>query len=52
MKILRKLLLWLIIVPVAAVLAMQLYFFIQIWWWVDHNPESTSFMRHQRDLLQ
>lgn len=52
MKILRKLLLWLIVVPVAVVLVMQLYFFIQIWWWVDHNPESTSFMRHQRDLLQ
>ncbi len=52
MNILRKLLLWLIAVPVAIVLAIQLYFFVQIWWWVDHNPASTSFMRHQRDLLQ
>jgi monofunctional biosynthetic peptidoglycan transglycosylase len=52
MKILRKLLLWLIVVPLAIVLALQLYFFVQIWWWVDHNPGATSFMRHQLSLLQ
>jgi monofunctional glycosyltransferase len=48
----RKLLLWLILLPIAIVLAMQLYFFVQIWWWVDHNPESTSFMRQQLAVLQ
>jgi monofunctional biosynthetic peptidoglycan transglycosylase len=52
MKVLRKLLLWLIVMPIAIVLAIQLYFFVQIWWWVDHNPDSTSFMRHQRTVLQ
>jgi len=52
MKTLRKLLLWLIVGPLAIVLAMQAYFFVQIWWWVDHNPESTSFMRRQLSVLQ
>ena len=52
MKILRKWFLWLIIALVAVVLLVQLYFFVQIWWWVDHNPESTSFMRQQLSVLQ
>ncbi len=47
-----RILFWLILVPVIAVLALQLYFFVQIWWWVDHNPGSTSFMRQQRSVLQ
>ncbi|MGE5623230.1 MAG: monofunctional biosynthetic peptidoglycan transglycosylase, partial [Bacillota bacterium] len=51
MNKLRKLLPWLVILPVLFVLVMQLYFFLQIWWWVDHNPESTSFMRHQLSVL-
>jgi monofunctional biosynthetic peptidoglycan transglycosylase len=52
MKTLRKLLLWLILGAVVIVLGMQLYFFVQIWWWVDHNPESTSFMRRQSAVLR
>lgn len=43
---------WLFIIPVALFLAVQLYFFLQIWWWVDHNPGMTSFMREQRSALQ
>lgn len=49
---LRKFLLWLVLAPIAAVLAIQLYFFAQIWWWVGHNPTDTSFMKHQLALLQ
>ncbi|HJV83625.1 monofunctional biosynthetic peptidoglycan transglycosylase [Noviherbaspirillum sp.] len=52
MKTLRKLLLWLVFAPIAIVLAMQLYFALQIWWWVDHNPTSTSFMDRQLSLLR
>lgn len=47
-----RIIFWLILVPIIAVLALQLYFFVQIWWWVDHNPSSTSFMRQQRSALQ
>jgi monofunctional biosynthetic peptidoglycan transglycosylase len=52
MKNLRKLLLWLIIAPIALVLVLQLYFFAQIGWWVNHNPDSTSFMRRQVSVLR
>ena len=52
MKRLPVILFWLIAVPVLAVLALQLYFFLQIWWWVDHDPSSTAFMRQQRSVLQ
>ena len=51
-KTLRLALFWLVAVPVLAVLALQVYFFVQIWWWVDHNPGSTSFMRQQLGVLQ
>lgn len=52
MRTLRKILLWLLVLPLLLVLLLQVYFCAQIWWWVDHNPESTSFMRHQLALMQ
>ena len=52
MKRLPAILFWLVAAPVLAVLALQLYFFLQIWWWVDHDPGSTSFMRQQKSVLQ
>lgn len=52
MKRFRKLLLWLVAVPLIGLLALQAYFFLQIWWWVDHNPASTSFMRRQLSILR
>jgi len=36
---------WLFIVPIVLFMAVQAYFFVQIWWWVDHNPTMTSFMQ-------
>ncbi|MFC3109068.1 monofunctional biosynthetic peptidoglycan transglycosylase [Undibacterium arcticum] len=52
MKTKPKLFLWLIVAPVAIVLLIQAYFFLQICWWVDHNPSSTSFMRQQLAVLR
>jgi len=43
---------WLILVPLLLVTLIQLYFAVQIWWWVDHNPTSTSFMRAQQAALR
>ncbi|WP_373988955.1 monofunctional biosynthetic peptidoglycan transglycosylase [Duganella sp. BuS-21] len=43
---------WIFIIPVLLFLAVQLYFFLQIWWWVDHNPSMTSFMRQQQAAIQ
>jgi monofunctional biosynthetic peptidoglycan transglycosylase len=33
-------------------LLLQSYFFIQICWWINHNPSDTSFMRAQLAVLQ
>jgi monofunctional biosynthetic peptidoglycan transglycosylase len=52
MKMRRTLFLWLIVAPILAVLLLQVYFFVQIWWWIDHNPSSTSFMREQHAHLK
>lgn len=51
MKI-RKLFLWSLLVAIAIFLVVQLFFLIQIWWWIDHNPESTAFMDRQLSVLQ
>jgi len=53
MKFMRTYWLWVLLgVPVAFVLLIQLYFFAQIGWWVNHNPTSSSFMRQQLAVLQ
>jgi monofunctional biosynthetic peptidoglycan transglycosylase len=43
---------WIFILPILLFLIVQLYFFLQIWWWVGHNPSMTSFMREQQAALQ
>lgn len=52
MKTVRKLLLWIVLVPLLLILLVQVYFFLQIGWWVNNNPQSTSFMRQQLGVLQ
>ncbi|HCY62325.1 MAG TPA: monofunctional biosynthetic peptidoglycan transglycosylase [Oxalobacteraceae bacterium] len=52
MRMLRKLLFWLVAGPILLVLLAQLYFFLQIGWWVHFNPDTTAFMRQQRAILQ
>jgi monofunctional biosynthetic peptidoglycan transglycosylase len=37
---------------VAAVFLYQLWFFIHIWYWVDHNPERSAFMEARLEDLQ
>ena len=51
MKKAPKLILKVLAVLLLLVIAIQAYFFVQIWWWVDHNPGSTAFMRHQMATL-
>lgn len=43
---------WLILAPLLLFTLVQLYFFVQICWWIDHNPTSTSFMRAQQAALR
>jgi monofunctional biosynthetic peptidoglycan transglycosylase len=48
----KKILLWLILLPLGLILLLQVYFFLQICWWINFNPGSTSFMRQQLSVLQ
>jgi monofunctional glycosyltransferase len=55
MKFLRSFLKWLAIaigLALIAILALQLWFFGHVLWYKDHNPESTSFMRIQYEVLK
>ncbi len=52
MSLRRKFLFWLAGLPLALVLLLQAWYFIQVCWWVNHNPTSTAFMREQLDKLQ
>ena len=52
MKFLRRCVFWLIGVPLLLLLLLQVYFLVQIAWWVNFNPSSTSFMRQQLSVLQ
>ena len=48
----RKFLFWLVALPTALILLLQLWYFAQVCWWVNHNPQSTAFMREQLTKLQ
>jgi monofunctional biosynthetic peptidoglycan transglycosylase len=48
----KRVLFWLVVGPIVLFLLAQLYFFLQIVWWIDHNPSSSSFMRQQLSVLQ
>ncbi len=37
---------------IIAVLCIQLYYFVQIAWWINNNPSTTSFMERQLAVLQ
>ena len=43
---------WVFILPIVILLAVQAYFFVQIWWWVDHDPTMTAFMRQQQSAMR
>ena len=54
-RLLRRLgraLLWLLLVLVLAFVAWQGSIYARIWWWVEHNPASTSFMDQRLDALR
>ncbi|MFZ6815297.1 monofunctional biosynthetic peptidoglycan transglycosylase [Undibacterium sp. Rencai35W] len=48
----KRFFLWLILLPILLFIMLQAYFLLQICWWVQFNPSSTSFMRQQLSVLQ
>ena len=43
---------WLAAAAAAIFLAVQLSFFVRIWWWKDHNPATTAFMDASLERLR
>jgi len=42
---------WLALALAAIFLAVQLSYLLRIWWWRDHNPESTAFIERSMQQL-
>ncbi len=41
-----------LLLALIALAAVQFWFLVHIWYWVDHNPDSTAFMRGRLEILQ
>lgn len=52
MKRVLRVLAWLALAAAGIFLAVQLSFLARVWWWRDHNPESTAFMQQRLEVLQ
>jgi monofunctional biosynthetic peptidoglycan transglycosylase len=51
----RRLLRWTsraILLALIALVAVQFWFVVHIWYWADHNPESTAFMRGRLAIIR
>jgi monofunctional biosynthetic peptidoglycan transglycosylase len=52
MKKVLRVLAWLALAAAGIFLAIQLSFLARVWWWRDHNPQTTAFMQHRLELLR
>jgi monofunctional biosynthetic peptidoglycan transglycosylase len=52
MKKLFRFAAWLAVAAAGIFLAVQLSFLARVWWWRDHNPQSTAFMEASLERLQ
>ena len=41
-----------ILLAVCALVVVQFWFLVHIWYWADHNPESTAFMRARLSVIR
>lgn len=52
MKRLLRYLAWLAVAAAAIFLAVQLSFLARVWWWRDHNPQTTAFMEASLERMR
>jgi monofunctional biosynthetic peptidoglycan transglycosylase len=52
MKRFLRFLAWLAVAAAGIFLAVQLTFFARVWWWRDHNPETTAFMQQRLEAMR
>ena len=43
---------WLALAAAALFLAVQLSFLVRVWWWRDHDPQTTAFMQQRLAVLR
>ena len=43
---------WLALAAAGIFLAVQLSYLGRIWWWIDHDPQSTAFMRARLEQMR
>ena len=41
-----------VVLALIALVLLQFWFLAHIWYWVDHNPQSTAFMRARLDIIR
>jgi monofunctional glycosyltransferase len=51
-KKLLRILAWLALAAAAVFLAVQLSFLARVWWWRDHNPQTTAFMEARLEQMR
>jgi len=49
---LKRVLLGGVLLALIALAAIQFWFLVHIWYWTDHNPDVTSFMRHRLEKMR
>jgi monofunctional biosynthetic peptidoglycan transglycosylase len=52
MKKAARLAAWLALAGAALFLAVQLSFLARVWWWREHNPQSTAFMKQRLAVMR
>jgi monofunctional biosynthetic peptidoglycan transglycosylase len=49
---LARILAWLAVAAATVFLVIQLSFLARVWWWKDHNPQSTAFIQARMEQLR
>jgi monofunctional biosynthetic peptidoglycan transglycosylase len=49
---LARILAWLAVAAATVFLVVQLSFLARVWWWKDHNPQSTAFIQSRMEQLR
>ncbi len=52
MRRLARILAWLAVAAATAFLVIQISFLARVWWWKDHNPQSTAFIQARMEQLR
>jgi len=52
LQMLLRLTRFMLLLALIVLTAVQFWFLVHVWYWVDHNPETTAFMRARLEILR